>query len=291
MADRAQVVEAITILPEFAGRIAKHKYQPPNNSWKRQTRGRQSTSYRESNQRTRGGEPRSKSRDIHYTDSNVAQLQEQNYGMAYDTPYGLQYALDAEVHNVNAATQPRSQAKRYFTTLSLSTAGSTFQQAKFRINTAATCNTISHTTLRSLLPDAQINRFPYLLYPYGNSKPLQPIGQVELACEKAEKYETLVFQILPDTLMGPKPALLSGIDSQRLGLIKVQAGEIHSLSSTVEASGTVDPSSQVVMKTHRALPLHGKTQNHQHNATICSKYTRSQQTSVTPHHCPHLQSW
>ena len=29
MADRAQVVEAMTILPEFAWRIAKHKYQPP----------------------------------------------------------------------------------------------------------------------------------------------------------------------------------------------------------------------------------------------------------------------
>ena len=101
---------------------------------------------------------------------------------------------------------------------------------------------MSHTTLRSLLPDAQINRSPYLLYPYGNSKPLQQIGQVELMCEKAEKYETLVFQILPDTLMGPKPALLLGIDSERLGLIKVQADKIHSLPSTVETSGTVEPS-------------------------------------------------
>ena len=44
------------------------------------------------------------------------------------------------------------------------------------------------------------------------------------------------------------------------------------------------------LKTHRALPLHLKTQNHQHNATICSKYTRSQQTSVTPHQRRHLQS-
>ena len=137
--------------------LEDRKAQVPttNNSWKRQTRRRQSTSDRGSNQRTRGGEPRSKSRDIHYTDSNVAQLQEQSYGMAYDTQYGLQYALDAEIHNVNAATRPRSQAKRYFTTLSLSTTGSTFQQAKFQIDTAATCNTMFHTTLRSLLPDAQ----------------------------------------------------------------------------------------------------------------------------------------
>ena len=43
------------------------------------------------------------------------------------------------------------------------------------------------------------------------------MGQVELVCEKADKYETLVFQILPDTLMGPKPALLSGSNSEHQG--------------------------------------------------------------------------
>ena len=162
--------------------------------------------------------------------------------MPYDTQHGFQYSLDAEVHNVDTVTQPRSKAKRYFTTLSLSATGSTFQQAKFQIDTVAICNTMSHTTLCSLLPDTQINRSPYLLYLYGNSKPLQPIGQVELVCEKAEKYETLIFQILPDTIMGPKPALLSGSDSEPLGLIKVQADEIHSLPSILEASGTAESS-------------------------------------------------
>ena len=131
------------------------------------------------------------------------------------------------MHSIAANSQP----KRYFTTLSLSATGSAFAPVKFQIDTAATCNTISLSTLRSLLPDAEIKRYPYLLHPYGNSKPLKPEGQVELVCESQNKYETLTFQVLPDSCIGSKPALLSGRDSERLGLINVLADEIHSLSS------------------------------------------------------------
>ena len=49
---------------------------------------------------------------------------------------------------------------------------------KFQIDAAVTCNTISVGTLQSLFPAAVITRSPYLLYPYGNSKALHPIGQV-----------------------------------------------------------------------------------------------------------------
>ena len=93
---------------------------------------------------------------------------------------------------------------------------------------------MSASTLRSLLPDAELKRSPYRLYPYGNSKPLEPEGQVDLVCERENKYETLTFQVLPDSSIGSKPALLLESDSERLGLIKVHADEIHSLSSEVE---------------------------------------------------------
>ena len=138
--------------------------------------------------------------------------------------------VEAQVHSVADS----SQAKRYFTTLSLSATGSAFTQVKFQIDTAATCNTMSINTLRSLLPDAELKRSPYHLYPYGNSKPLEPEGQVDLVCERKHKYVTLTFQVLPDSSIGCKPALLSGSDSERLGLIKVHVDEIHSLSSEVE---------------------------------------------------------
>lgn len=40
-------------------------------------------------------------------------------------------------------------------------------------------------------------------------------------------------QVLPDSCIGTKPALLSGGKSESLGLIKVQADEIHSLCLSV----------------------------------------------------------
>ena len=92
---------------------------------------------------------------------------------------------------------------------------------------------MSLSTLHSLLPDAELKRSPYRLYPYGNSKPLEPEGQVDLVCEREYKYKTLTFQVLPDSSIGCKPALLLGSDSERLELIKVRADEIHSLSSEV----------------------------------------------------------
>ena len=50
------------------------------------------------------------------------------------------------------------------------------------------------------------------------------------------RYVTLTFEILPDSSIGSKPALLSGSDSERLGLITVHADEIHSLSSEVQTT-------------------------------------------------------
>ena len=82
---------------------------------------------------------------------------------------------------------------------------------------------MSLSTLGSLLPDAELKRSPYRLYLYGNSKPLEPEGQVDLMCERENKYETLTFQVLPDSSIGCKPALLLGSDSERLELIKVHA--------------------------------------------------------------------
>ena len=106
----------------------------------------------------------------------------------------------------------------------------------FQIDTAATCNTMSLSTLRSFLPDADLKRSPYRLYPHGNSKPLEPEGQVDLVCELQDGYVTLTFQILQDSSIKSKPALLSGSDSERLGLITVHTDEIHSLSSEVETT-------------------------------------------------------
>ena len=130
--------------------------------------------------------------------------EEQQYDTYYHHDCGFTYSLEAQVHSITGS----SQAKKYFRTPSLSTSGSTFTQVKFQIDTAATCNTMSLSTLRSLLPDAELKRSPYRLYLYGNSKPLEPEGQVDLVCERENKYETLTFQVLPDSSFVCKPAYL-----------------------------------------------------------------------------------
>ena len=151
---------------------------------------------------------------------------------SFDHDCGFTYSLEAQVHSVLAS----SQAKRSFTTLALSTTSSAFTHVMFQIDTAAACDTMSISTLRSFQPDADLKRSPYRVYHYGNSKPLEPEGQVDLVCERQDGYVTLTFQIPPDSSIGFKPALLSGSDSERLGLITVHADEIHSLSSEVETT-------------------------------------------------------
>ncbi|KXJ07207.1 Retrovirus-related Pol polyprotein from transposon opus [Exaiptasia diaphana] len=110
------------------------------------------------------------------------------------------------------------------------------QNISFQIDTAATCNTISKSTLQQSLPSAKVTTSSYVLHPYGNGSPIRPVGQVELVCKTDKKFSTLTFQVLPDDLMKGKPALLSGSDSESLGLIKIQAKEVFALSTIVQSA-------------------------------------------------------
>lgn len=132
-------------------------------------------------------------------------------------PYEQCYSLEPRA----PTPTPSASGKRYFVNLDMSETWSIFTSIKVQIDTAATCNTISDKTLAELLPTAKIRHSPYLLYPYGDSKPIKPLGQVELMCERLNKYDMLVFQVLPESMLRHKPALLSGYDSERLGLITV----------------------------------------------------------------------
>lgn len=78
-----------------------------------------------------------------------------------------------------------------------------------------------------------MSKSPYLLQPYGNTRPLRPLGQVELLCQRNNQYDTLTFQILPDDIMDNKPALLSGGDSESSGLIRIESNTDFSLSPSV----------------------------------------------------------
>ncbi len=151
-----------------------------------------------------------------------------NYGATASLEEYHHQCYSVEMNNTTTQTSGR----KYFAKLSVSASGHNMKQLNFQIDTAATCNTILEATVKSKLPDAHIKYSPYLLHPYGNGPPIRPLGQVELICERPDAYHILRLQVLPDSIMANKPALLSGTDSELLGLIKINADEIHRLAST-----------------------------------------------------------
>ena len=197
--DRVCLEDPKVTVPDSRSKASNTRY-----GWKEYTKtsNRQRRDSRQSGQRH---DPRAntstQSRDLHYSDMYVTE--EQQCDTPFDHDCGLTYSLEAQVHIIATS----SLAKRYFTTLSLSTTGSAFTQVKFKIDTAATCNTSSLSTLFSRLPDAELKRSLHRLYPYGNYKPLEPEGQVDLVCLRQNKYETLTFQVLPDSYHDPPDAI------------------------------------------------------------------------------------
>ena len=117
----------------------------------------------------------------------------------------------------------------------MSATGNKFKTIKFQIDTASTCNTVSEETLKLIDPQTKISHSPYVLYPYGDSKPIKPLGQVKLVCERKNKFEMLNFQVLKEEMMQNKPALLSGSDSERLGVVNIFADEVYTLQTISKA--------------------------------------------------------
>ena len=136
---------------------------------------------------------------------------------------------------------------KYFATVPCSTTGDKFSALKFQIDSAATCNTISEESVAKCFPDVTLNKSRYILHPYGDSQPT-PLGQITLLCEKFNKYHTLEFQVLPTRIITGKPALLSGKDSVRMGIMTINADNVYFLQKTTTTKTTTP------RKENRPLP-------------------------------------
>ena len=73
-----------------------------------------------------------------------------------------------------------------------------------------------------------VNPSPHVLLSYGDSPPIKPVGETELFCMHGNRSVALKFQIIPDTVMSSKPALLFGCDNERLDLLRVSSN-VHSI--------------------------------------------------------------
>ena len=56
-----------------------------------------------------------------------------------------------------------------------------------------------------------------------------PLGNTPTPRSKQQNFRYKKFQIIPDTVMSSKPALLSGCDSERLGLLRVPSN-VHRIN-------------------------------------------------------------
>lgn len=112
----------------------------------------------------------------------------------------------------------RPWKKKYLVTLSMPATGSKITSTTFQEDTVATCNTLTEDALLKLILVMKLTKSPYLLHPYGHARPLKPIGQIDLLCERNKRYESLIFQIFPCDVMMNKPTLLSRFKCNTLGL-------------------------------------------------------------------------
>ena len=81
------------------------------------------------------------------------------------------------------------------------------------IDSGGSCSTISLGQLRSAFPNIGLDKSKAVLRPYGNGSAIRPCGQVTLTCKRDSRFHMIQLQVLPDTIMQGKPALLSACDS------------------------------------------------------------------------------
>ena len=146
------------------------------------------------------------------------------------------FAVEEETNPQAVKEQPdvalaqKKKKKKYFAHIKTSTNGTKFHHMPFQIDTAATVNTIGKSTLTSHFPDVKIRKSKILISPYGNSKLIQPVGEVDLLCERNKQYFYLTFIVVADEQMKNKPALLSGEDCENMGIVKIKADEVHAVN-------------------------------------------------------------
>ena len=122
---------------------------------------------------------------------------------------------------------PLSQpGKRFFVLLKLVHDDRT-AMVRFQIDSGTSCSTISLGQLRSAFPNIGLDKSN--LRPYGNGSASRPCGQVTLTCEHDSRFHMIQLQVLPDTIMQGKPALLSASDSVAMDILRIEADMVFEL--------------------------------------------------------------
>ncbi len=81
-----------------------------------------------------------------------------------------------------------------------------------------------------------------------NNASTKPVGMIDLKCVRNEKTCVLRMQVVDGPEFVNKPPLLSGADCVRLGILKVNADEVHSLSHIPSRSCAALPLTEQAVK-------------------------------------------
>ncbi len=101
-----------------------------------------------------------------------------------------------------------------------------------QVDSAATCNALPSSIYSKISDAAPLKPSHANIFPY-SGKAIHPVGRVSLACEGVTHFETLVFEVIDTKDIPGKPALISGKDSERLGLITFHRDRVFS-STTMD---------------------------------------------------------
>ena len=114
-----------------------------------------------------------------------------------------------------------SANKLYRVEIEISSSTHSFEKMVIHIDSGASVNTISEKTLSDVSCKPRITPTTAILYPYGkDSPPMHPLGKIQLFCKSTSGTSIpLIFHVLSDDQMSDQPCLLSGRDSEKLGLI------------------------------------------------------------------------
>lgn len=135
---------------------------------------------------------------------------------------------DYVVHSFSAfALCDDMEDDKYFTWLPVSVSPEKNIKVLMQVDSAASCNTLPSSVFRKISATAPLRPSHVKIFPY-SGEPIRPLGKVSLACEGVSHFETLEFQVIDSACIPGKPALISGRDSKRLGLLKFHKDRVFS---------------------------------------------------------------
>ena len=136
------------------------------------------------------------------------------------------------VHSFSAfALHDGAEDDKYFTWLPVSVSPEKSIKVLMQVDSAASCNTLPSSVFRKISSAAPLKPSHVRIFPY-SGEAIHPLGKVSLPCEGVSRFETLEFQVIDSACIPGKPALISGRDSKRLGLLKFHKSRVFSSTTS-----------------------------------------------------------